>query len=64
MNKVNFAVVCASQILKQGMNDKEIQEDSEDCALARIVPVGRLDRASDDMACRYLIKKDPTRIRP
>ena len=55
LNEVFFGVVCAGTRLKKGTNGEEGQEYFEDCA-TRVVLVGRLDVASDDMGSGYLIK--------
>ena len=52
LNKMFFAVVCASTGLKKGANGKEGQKYFENYETG-IVLVGRLDVASDNMGSRY-----------
>jgi len=54
MKKVRFTVVCEGTGLKKGANGEMCQQDFED-SVTRVVLVGRLDIASNDMGPRYFI---------
>ena len=55
LNKVLFAIVCASARLEQCANGEEGEKDFEECA-TRVVLMGRFDVASDDKGPGYFIE--------